>query len=113
MTDFEHQLQQMLPVIREREPKQTVHLPSVTKIALGFILGMAVMYGYMLPSDSLHDSPQQAERQERFVLAFNDAKLQEIRQPADIFRIVERVPIVTPEYDYTQWQYGVLRNSLL
>ena len=108
-TDFEHQLSQMLPAIREREPKPTIHLQSITKIAAGFLLGMLVMYCYMSPSDS----SQRVERQERFVLAFDDTKLQEVRHPADVFRFVVRVPIVIPEYDQTQWQYGVLRNSLL
>jgi hypothetical protein len=108
--NFEHQLAQMLPIIREETPKQTVRLQSVTKIALGFALGMLAMYCYMLPSDS----PQRVERQERFVLTFDDTKLQEVRQPVDIFRFVVRVPIPQPEYDdQTQWQHGTLRNNLM
>ena len=108
-TNFEHQLAQMLPAIREREPKQTIRLQSITKIAAGFVLGMLVMYCYMSPSTA----PQRVERQERFVLAFDDTKLQEVRHPADVFRFVVRVPIYQPVVDQTQWQYGTLRNSLL
>jgi hypothetical protein len=107
--NFEHQLSQMLPAIREREPKQTPRIQSIAKIALGFILGMVVMYGLMMPTDA----PQRVERQERFVLVFDDTKLQEVRHPADIFRFVERVPIAQVEFEQTQWQHGMLRNSLM
>ena len=107
MQDFEHQLKQMLPAIRERESKPKTQ--SITKIAAGFILGMLVMYCYMLPSDS----SRTVERQERFVLAFDETKLQEVRHPADVFRFVVRVPIQQPVVEQAQWQYGVLRNNLL
>ena len=108
-THFERQLEQMIPIIRKREPKQTIRLQSITKIAAGFILGMLVMYCSMSPSDSTRT----VERQERFVLTLDDTKLQEVRHPADVFRFVVRVPIYQPVVDQTQWQYGTLRNSLL
>jgi len=105
-TDFERQLEQMLPAVLDTtKPKQR----TFAKIALGFVLGVIATYVFMQSGDT----PRQADWQARYTLAFDDTKLHEVRQPADMFRLVVRVPIQQPVIDQTQWQYGTLRNNLL
>jgi len=114
-TDFEHQLSQMLPAIRDKEPKPKIRRQPLAMILLGFLLGVFVTYSFMQPNESA----RQPERQETFMLVFDDGNLDQLRRPADVFTSVVRVPvprveIAVPnwESDQTQWQYGTLRNEL-
>ena len=108
MTDFEQRLQQMIPVIRDREPQPTVRVHSFAKIVLGFVLGAFATYCCMLPVDT----PQRPERQETFKWVLDDTNLQQLRRPIDIVHCVVRVP-VPPMVEQEQWQYGTMRNNLL
>ena len=115
-TDFEQQLTQMIPAIRQpvaRQRKPRTY--TVAKIAVGFLLGVFVTYNFMQPNESA----RQPERQETFMLVFDDSNLDQLRRPADVFQSIVRVPvpkveIAVPnwESDQTQWQYGTLRNEL-
>jgi hypothetical protein len=108
MTNFEKQLEAMIPVIRESQ-KQT-HRHSVATTLFGFALGVLVTYCYMLPSDS----PQRPIPQETFTLAFDESSLERLNRPADVFQCVVRVPIPKPIHESAP-QYGamMLRNDLL
>ena len=107
-TNFEKQLESMIPVIRESSPKQTHHY-SVAKIVLGFALGVLATYCFMLPNDS----PQRPMPQETFTLAFDESSLERLNRPADVFQCVVRVPI--PKLIHEPPPYGamMLRNDLL
>ena len=109
-TDFEHQLSQMLPAIREREPKPKIRQQPLAMILLGFLLGVGATYNFMQPTESA----RQPERQESFMLVFDDTNLEHLRRPADVFTSVVRVPVqrAIVEIDQTQWQYGTMRNEL-
>jgi hypothetical protein len=109
MTDFERQLERMLPLMREKQPPQTKRLHSAATTLLGFVLGMFAMYCCMLPNEGKHS----AEPHESYKLVFDDTRLQQIFQPADIFHCVVRVPIPKPVETQTQRRYGALRESLL
>jgi hypothetical protein len=87
-TDFEQQLERMLPLMREKEP-ETNRLPSIATTLLGFALGMLVMYCYMQPTDSLC----RVEPQQSFRLVLDESAIQHLRTPADVARYVVRVPI--------------------
>ena len=108
-TDFEHQLEQMIPAIWERTPPQRIRLQPFVTTLLGFALGVCVTYYFMQPNDSA----QRREPQETFRLVFDDSHLEQLRRPADVFHCVVRVPVQRWDVDQTQWQYGALRNSLL
>jgi hypothetical protein len=108
-TDFEQQLEQMIPAIRERTPPQRSRLQPLVTTLLGFALGVCVTYSFMQPNDSA----QRSEPQETFRLVFDDSHLERLRRPADVFHCVVRVPVQRWDVDQTQWQYGALRNSLL
>jgi len=117
-TTFEHQLEQMLPAMRIPPPK-TTRGHSALKIALGFLLGVLATYSFMQPHESAHNSARETQRQESFMLVFDDKNLDQLRRPADLFQSIVRVPvprveIAVPnwEIDQMQWQYGTLRNSL-
>jgi hypothetical protein len=111
-TEFEQQLAQMLPVIRDNEPKPNVRLHSVAKIALGFILGVFATYYWMQPHH-LAGTPLNSTRQESFRLVLDESAVGQLRSPADLSRCIVRVPIPKPEAEQAQWQYRVLRESLL
>ncbi|MCL2005688.1 MAG: hypothetical protein FWG73_05935 [Planctomycetaceae bacterium] len=105
--DFEHQLTQMVPVIREKEPKQPGRVHSVAKIALGFVLGAFATYCFMQPSDT----EPRPERQATYKLVFDEANLQQLRRPMDVRHAIVRVP-VPPKEEPVQWSYGVMRSGL-
>jgi len=108
-TDFELQLEQMLPAILASSPKKA-RSHSLAKIAVGFLLGVCVTYGFLQPNDA----PQRAEPQETFMLVLDESNLDQLRRPADVFQLVVRQPVrVQPwEDDQSQWRYGTLRESL-
>ena len=115
-TDFEHQLSQMLPAIRDKEPKPKIRRQPLAMILLGFLLGVFVTYSFMQPNESA----RQPERQESFIVVFDDSNLDQLRRPADLFQHVVRVPVpqapvprLEIDIDQTQWQYGTLRNNLM
>jgi hypothetical protein len=112
-TDFEQQLELMLPVMQMPSPKAvpSVRLQSFAKIAAGFLLGVFVTYYCMQPSDTAH----RPQPQESFMLVFDDTNIENFRRPADLLRSVTRVPVpkVEIDIDQTQWQYGTMRNNLL
>jgi len=104
----------MLPAIHVSPPKTTRNY-TVAKIALGFLLGVGATYNFMQPNESA----KQPERQESFMLVFDDTNLEHLRRPADVFTSVVRVPVqraivAVPDLvgDQTQWQYGTMRNEL-
>ena len=109
MTDFEQRLQQMIPVIRDREPQPTVRLHSFAKIALGFVLGVFATYYCMQPSDAV----QRPERQATYKWVLDETHLERVRRPIDIVHCIVRVPVPPPMAEQEQWQYGTMRNSLL
>jgi len=88
MNDFEHRLQQMIPVIRDREPQPTVRVHSFANIALGFVLGAFATYYCMQPIDT----PQRPERQATYKWVLDDTNLQQLRRPIDVRHLVVRVP---------------------
>jgi hypothetical protein len=113
-TTFEQQLEQMLPAMRIPPPK-VARTHSIAKIALGFLLGVLATYCFM----QMPESAQETQRQESFMVVFDDKNLDQLRRPADMFQNVVRVPvpkvaIAVPHWedDQKQWQYGTLRNSL-
>ena len=113
MNDFEHQLSQMLPVIRDKEPKPKIRQQPLAMILLGFLLGVGATYNFMQPNDSAWET----QPQESFMLVFDDTNLEHLRRPADVFTSVVRVPVLkvaVPSLvgDQTQWQYGTMRNEL-
>ena len=106
----------MLPAMRIPPPKGA-RTHSIAKIALGFLLGVLATYCFMQQPNSAHDSARETQRQEAFMVVFDDKNLDQLRRPADVFQHVVRVPVpkvAVPhwESDQTQWQYGTLRNSL-
>jgi len=109
-TDFEHQLSQMLPAMRDKEPKPKIRRQPLAMILLGFLLGVFVTYSFMQPTDSV----RKTKPQESFMLVFDDTNLENFRRPADVFQSVVRVPVpkLEIEIDQTQWQYGTMRNEL-
>ena len=113
-TTFEQQLEQMLPAMHIPPPKGA-RGHSIAKIALGFLLGVLATYCFM----QMPESAQETQRQESYMLVFDDKNLDQLRRPADLFQSIVRVPvprveIAVPnwEIDQIQWQYGTLRNSL-
>jgi hypothetical protein len=98
----------MLPLIREKTPETKRPHSAITTL-LGFVLGMFVMYCTMLPNDSPHSPVPQ----ESYKLVFDESALENVRTSADVSRCIVRMPIPKPIVDQTQWQYGVLRESLL
>ena len=109
MSDFEQQLAQMLPVMRQPAARQrTPRMYSVAKIAAGFLLGVFVTYSFMHPNESA----QQDKPQETFMLVFDDNNLNQLWRPGDVFQNIVRVPVPKIEIDQTQWQYGTLRKNL-
>jgi hypothetical protein len=110
MTDFEQQLQQMLPLMREREP-EAKRLPSLAMMLLGFVLGMVVMYCYMQPNDALRRvAPQPSYR-----LALDESAIPHLRTPADVAKYVVRVPVQESEYrnQETGVRYSTLHSLLM
>ena len=117
-TDFEHQLAQMIPAMRQPDLRTRTSYTlrpargyTVAKIAAGFLLGVLVTYSFMQPNDSARET----QLQETFMLVFDDSNLDQLRRPADLFQSVVRVPVPKLEIDIdqTQWQYGTLRNNLM
>ena len=119
-TDFEKQLELMIPMMRQPDLHTRTSYTlrpargyTVAKIALGFLLGVLVTYSFMQPNDSARETGPQ----ETFMLVFDDSSLDQLRRPADLFQSVVRVPVPVPkleiDIDQTQWQYGTLRNSLM
>jgi len=108
-TDFEKQLESMLPAMHVPPPKASRNY-TFAKIAAGFLLGVFVTYCFMQPSNSARET----QRQETFMLVFDDTNLENLRRPADVFQSVVRVPVqkLEIEIDQTQWQYGTMRNEL-
>jgi hypothetical protein len=108
-TNFEHQLAQMLPLMREKTPQpETKRWHSLATTLLGFALGMFVMYCVMQPNDT----ERRAEPQATFKLVFDESNLHHVRTSADVVRCIVRVPIPKPETGPTLRQYGALRESL-
>jgi hypothetical protein len=111
-TEFERQLQQMIPAMQNPTERQTsVRGYSFAKIAAGFLLGVFVTYYCMQPSDTVQRPAPQAS----YKLVFDETNIDQLRRPADLFHSIVRVPVqrVEIEIDQTQWQYGTMRNSLL
>ena len=113
MNDFEHQLAQMIPVIREKEAEKetgmAVRIHSIAKIALGFVLGAFATYYFMLPGDA----EQKPQQQATYKLVLDEANLEQLRRPADVRHLIVRVPVPPPPREDTmQWRYGTLRSGL-
>jgi len=109
-TDFEKQLEQMIPAMHPIAVRKTATRGhSALKIALGFLLGVLATYYFTQP-----DTARQTQPLETFTLVFDDSKIEHFRRPADVFQSVVRVPVpkLAIEIDQTQWQYGTMRNSL-
>jgi hypothetical protein len=106
--NFEHQLSQMLPLIREREAT-TTRLHPVALTLIGFVLGVCVTYSFMQPNDT----PPNREPQNTYRLVLDESNLHEIQRPADVFRYVVSVPVQKPVDESVQWRYSTLRNSLM